>query len=571
MRASTMIPQAGSRPARARSLTLLLVLVALAMALLLAGGEKHEAEASSSTGHIIGCDPFEEQLQQFEGVTLTGNFSITDIELKRIKEEKRVFQVTADLPGATTPNERGKVQFQLQKAQKNEEESVCNPMRKEDGNTHNLDGTTWTDHEHEVQESAWDGSKQKYNADTWNPGDKVVLIPILRYTEYREDPPNHVKTSGIIRVHNPVQIQIPENTNTNQTIVTGPEEQPEKTAKPVLTTPGSEAITATWSKPDRALWYHVTYSTDGGKSWSAPPVTNWRPLTHRKFRGETFSFKYDSQLPYIVAVRAGNYGGWSNWTNSAELPPKSLPQVSNLRAFYNSAYQGRVAVAWNKVPGATGYHVTLSQQHREDGRTNYSENHLVRHHHTGHWLIPTDWMSTIQLCQGDRIQMGVRPIYHGGGHWDGNGEPDVAGPWRNTATFEINKHDPIGAPRGHKCRAPDGLDQDNPGGGVTAVSAGKSGNNLTARWTPGVENARWFHVNYNCNGTWEVMPLHGKWEHSVDGIDFGGGYYKSGAEYPLVRDVGSASSCQVAVRAGNERGWAMNGPWESWGISGKTN
>ena len=71
-------------------------------------------------------------------------------------------------------------------------------------------------------------------------------------------------------------------------------------------------MTASWSAPNGATKYHVTYSDDGGSSWHAP-VDNHTNVTATSV---TIS-NADSTKTYIVGVRAGNDAGWSGWVNSA--------------------------------------------------------------------------------------------------------------------------------------------------------------------------------------------------------------------------------------------------------------
>ena len=75
------------------------------------------------------------------------------------------------------------------------------------------------------------------------------------------------------------------------------------------------SITASWDAVDGATKYHVTYSTDGGASWSlaaAEHTTNSITIANA-----------DGNLPYVVGVRAGNAAGWSGWVNSSEVPTSS--------------------------------------------------------------------------------------------------------------------------------------------------------------------------------------------------------------------------------------------------------
>ena len=170
-------------------------------------------------------------------------------------------------------------------------------------------------------------------------------------------------------------------------------------------------------------------------------------------RGECGVGFPDPHRSYRVSLRQakadGDYAGrWSPWRNAGPVPPTSLPQVSGLKRFWNGAYQGRLGVRWNKLPGATGYHLTVAR--RKGGKHGPKSNHLVAMHHTGDWLMVTDW-AKIQLCKGDWVRVGVRPLYEPDGKWVNDGsntdQPDVAGPWRDTPESPywtiMNKHDPV--------------------------------------------------------------------------------------------------------------------------------
>ena len=109
----------------------------------------------------------------------------------------------------------------------------------------------------------------------------------------------------------------------------------------------------------------------------------------------------DPHRAYRVAVRvatpSGGYAGrWAPWRNAGPAEPYSLPAVSGLSAFWNAAYQGRLAVRWDGLPGATGYHVTISML----DTANKFSNWLVALHHTGTWLLVTDRAQGLQLCPG---------------------------------------------------------------------------------------------------------------------------------------------------------------------------
>ena len=164
-------------------------------------------------------------------------------------------------------------------------------------------------------------------------------------------------------------------------------------------------------------------------------------------RGECGVGFPDPHRSYRVGLRQakadGSYTGrWSPWRNAEPVKPHSLPAVSGLSAFWNSVYQGRLAVRWDGLPGATGYHVTIGVKAKGGGFTN----NLVAMHHTGTWLLVTDRAQNLQLCPGDRVRIGVRALYEPDGQWNnGSDLPDVYGPWRDVpqhAWANVNKKDP---------------------------------------------------------------------------------------------------------------------------------
>ena len=192
--------------------------------------------------------------------------------------------------------------------------------------------------------------------------------------------------------------------------------------------------------------YHLTYydgtTNRSQRSLSSSPSTSPFDMAHADL---------DPHRTYRVGLRQaapdGSYAGrWSPWRNAGPAAPYSLPAVSGLSAFWNSAYQGRLAVRWDGLPGATGYHVTIGVLAKGGGFTN----NLVAMHHTGTWLLVTDRApGNLQLCPGDRVRIGVRALYEPDGQWNNDGgntdQPDVYGPWRDTpagAWANINKKDP---------------------------------------------------------------------------------------------------------------------------------
>lgn len=83
------------------------------------------------------------------------------------------------------------------------------------------------------------------------------------------------------------------------------------------------AVTATWDAPAGTEHYHITYSSDGGASWSLADARQPAvPSPTIRING------VDSAKSYIVGVRAGNARGWSGWRNSgsASYSPPPVAQ-----------------------------------------------------------------------------------------------------------------------------------------------------------------------------------------------------------------------------------------------------
>ena len=140
-----------------------------------------------------------------------------------------------------------------------------------------------------------------------------------------------------------------------------PTSTPEPTPEPVSppATPSSVkvsrsdgALSASWSAVDGATKYHVTYSADGGGSWSLAAFDH-------AGAGITISGA-DNAKTYIVAVRAGNDGGWSGWRNSAAAGPYGPPTPATPSSVTVTRSDGALSASWPAVDGATKYHVTYS-------------------------------------------------------------------------------------------------------------------------------------------------------------------------------------------------------------------
>ena len=81
----------------------------------------------------------------------------------------------------------------------------------------------------------------------------------------------------------------------------------------VTVTRGDGYLEASWPAVAGATRYHVTYSSDGGASWSL--ASSDHPTNSITITG------VDNALAYVVGVRAGNADAWSVWTNSASAAP----------------------------------------------------------------------------------------------------------------------------------------------------------------------------------------------------------------------------------------------------------
>ena len=203
-------------------------------------------------------------------------------------------------------------------------------------------------------------------------------------------------------------------------------------------------VRVSWMTQASSPSYHLTYF-DGKTN------RNQRSLASSGTPSSSpFDMKHadlDPHRAYRIGLRQadadGNYAGrWSPWRDAGPAAPHFLPAVSGLSAFWNSAYAGRLAVRWDGLPGASGYHITISVL----DSANQFTNNLVTMHHTGTWLLVTDRAQGLQLCPGDRVRIGVRALYEPDGQWNnGSDLPDVYGPWRDVpqhAWANVNKKDP---------------------------------------------------------------------------------------------------------------------------------
>ncbi len=136
----------------------------------------------------------------------------------------------------------------------------------------------------------------------------------------------------------------------------------------VTVTRANATLTAMWNAPAGATKYHITYSSDNKKSWSAAAGPNDNhAATTIDITG------IDVSKSYVVGVRAGNAHGWGQWRNSASNspdPPPGKPGTITVRRA-----DGTLTASWDAVNGADKYHVTYSS----DNRKSWS---LAAHAHT---------------------------------------------------------------------------------------------------------------------------------------------------------------------------------------------
>ena len=120
----------------------------------------------------------------------------------------------------------------------------------------------------------------------------------------------------------------------------------------VSVTRADGTLTASWAAVAGATSYHVTYTSDSGKSWSLAALNH--TASSITITGVTNS------ASYVVGVRARNAGGDSGWRNSPSAGPWSSPgAVQNLTVDPDDGY---LDIDWDAVAGATGYDVRAKAQ-----------------------------------------------------------------------------------------------------------------------------------------------------------------------------------------------------------------
>ena len=151
-----------------------------------------------------------------------------------------------------------------------------------------------------------------------------------------------------------------------------------ETPSSVTLTRADGTVTANWPASARAAHYHVTYSSDGGASWS---------LGASAHAGTTITIEgLDNAKTYIVGVRAGNSGGWSSWKNSPpadpfDPPTEHLTKPEKPTSVTLTRADGTVTATWPAPAGAETYHITYSSQWGRQLEPCRLGSHRDHHHH----------------------------------------------------------------------------------------------------------------------------------------------------------------------------------------------
>ena len=169
---------------------------------------------------------------------------------------------------------------------------------------------------------------------------------------------------------------------------------------------GDGTVTAKWDAPTGATQYHVTYSDDGGKSWSLAAYGD---------SATRVTFGADNASTYVVGVRAGNDHGWSGWVNSPPAgpyvpplrPPATIGAVDVTRA------DGSLTASWDAVDRATKHRVTYTS----DKGASWS---LAALDHPSNSI-------TISVDNDKTYVVGVRAGNHAG--WSGWANSPASGPY----------------------------------------------------------------------------------------------------------------------------------------------
>lgn len=276
----------------------------------------------------------------------------------------------------------------------------------------------------------------------------------------------------------------------------------------VTVTRSDGSLTASWDAVDGATHYHVTYSTDGGSSWS---------LAAFHHATNSITFAVSNGDTYVVGVRAKNVDGGGGWRNSEPAGPYTPPPPPATPASVSvTRSDGSLTASWDAAAGATSYHVTYST----NGGGSWS---LAAFDHATTSI-------TISANNGDTYVVGVRAKNAGGG--SGWVNSPASGPYTPPTPEPTPTPTPVPAP-------------DAP----SSVSVTRADGTLTASWDA-PSGATKYHVTYTADHKQS-------WTAASDS--------HTGTSITISAD--NAATYYVAVRAGNAGGWsgwrdsAASGPY----------
>ena len=198
-------------------------------------------------------------------------------------------------------------------------------------------------------------------------------------------------------------------------------QSPPGTPSSVNVTRDAGTVTASWPTVSDANKYHITYSSDGKKSWSLAAFG----------QGSTsITFNATNSKSYVVGVRAGNDHGWSGWRNSAPIGPYVDPAVtppSAPSAVYVRHKGHIVNFSWNTPSGATSYNVNGSANNKASWTrlaSGYSHNkaHIKAKANKTYWIA-------VQACNSG-----------GCSGWTNSGPATLPKPVSNLRTVTHTEH-----------------------------------------------------------------------------------------------------------------------------------
>ena len=289
-----------------------------------------------------------------------------------------------------------------------------------------------------------------------------------------------------------------------------PPATPPATPTWVQLTRTSSTLAATWPAVASAIDYHVTYSADGGASWS---------LAAMNHVGTSITISnISNDAGYIVGVRARNAHGYSGWRNSPSAPPLNPPAVPTGLAATGGNQQ--ITLTWNNPSNLT---ITRYEYQWRQATPGYGWSAWTSV--PGSTRVTTAFTKT-GLTNGTEYRFRLRAV-------NGDGPSDPA---------------PAGSPNYVAATPQDGASIPTPPGTPPParpawVQVTRADGMLTATW-PDDELAVTWHVTYSADGgaSWSLAAF----QHPRPGITIG--------------NVSNDATYIVAVRGGNDTGY---GGWRN--------